>query len=387
MSPDASLETVTAWVIVLCLTIYSLLGGADFGGGVWDLFAHGPRKDQQRAHIAHAIGPIWEANHVWLIVLIVLLFSGFPAAFSAIMTALHIPVTLALIGIVARGTSFTFRTYDRPDAAQRRWGLVFSVSSLLTPVLLGVTLGTIASGELRFEGRVYLGSWIDPWLGLFPVSVGLFTLSIFALLAAVYLCVEVADADADAGAVRREGEGEGSRVEGGEDEEDVDQALLQEDFRKRALASGVAVGLFAGVTWLLALDGAPWLSERLSGSWWTWPLQILTGLAALTAIGALLTRRFILARAAAVLQASLIIFGFGAGMAPHLVVPDFTVQNAAAPPVMHALLLGALALGSLILLPSLYYLFRVFKGERAFALLDHAEGARRDPAGSAPPRG
>jgi len=337
-----TIEMATAWVIVLCLAIYSLLGGADFGGGVWDLFAFGPRKKAQRAQIAHAIGPIWEANHVWLIVLIVLLFSGFPPAFSAIMTALHIPVTLALIGIVARGASFTFRTYDRPDAAQRRWGRVFSVSSLLTPVLLGVSLGTIASGELRFEGSVYQGSWVEPWLAAFPFSVGLFALSIFAFLAAVYLCVE------------------------------TEEALLREDFRQRALASGVAVGFFAALTWLLSIDGAALLSEGLRGSWWTWPLQIATGLAAVTALGALWARRFILARAAAVLQTLLIILGFGAGMAPYLVVPDFTVQSAAAPKVMHALLLGALGLGSLILLPSLYYLFRVFKGEQAFALLDRS---------------
>ena len=126
---------LVAAVIYVALLVYTLTGGADFGGGVWDLFAAGPRRDRQRALVARAIGPIWEANHVWLIVVVVLLFVCFPPAFAAIMTALHIPLTLMLIGVVLRGSAFVFRAYDPVSrgaaGGDTAWGRVFAVSSLL----------------------------------------------------------------------------------------------------------------------------------------------------------------------------------------------------------------------------------------------------------------
>ena len=116
------LENVVAIVTLVSLILYALMGGADYGGGMWDLLASGPRADRQRHAIVEAIAPIWEANHVWLILVIVLLFSGFPRAFSAIMIALHIPITAMLIGILLRGSAFVFRKYDSTaDAVQRRW--------------------------------------------------------------------------------------------------------------------------------------------------------------------------------------------------------------------------------------------------------------------------
>src|SRR5688572_33490992 len=118
-----ALEPFFALVMLAALVAYALLGCADFGGGIWDLFSVGPRAREQRRHIAQAIGPVWEANHVWLIFMIVLLFTAFPPAFAALSTALHIPLTLMLLGIVLRGTSFTFRQYDRQeDPVQQRWG-------------------------------------------------------------------------------------------------------------------------------------------------------------------------------------------------------------------------------------------------------------------------
>src|SRR5678815_2437613 len=146
------LETIIAGVMIAALVLYALLGGADYGGGVWDLFALGKRQREQRALIADAISPVWEANHVWLILVIVVLFTAFPPAFAAIATALHIPITLLLIGIVLRGTAFTFRTYDvQRDDVQRRWSLIFSIASIITPILLGTILGAIASGTIRVE--------------------------------------------------------------------------------------------------------------------------------------------------------------------------------------------------------------------------------------------
>src|SRR5438477_649847 len=137
-------------VILVALVLYALSGGADYGGGMWDLLASGPRARAQREAIEHAIGPIWEANHVWLILVVVVLFTAFPLAFAAIMTALHIPITAALLGIVLRGSAFAFRKYDaRDDAVHRRWSTLFGSASFFTPFALGVSLGALASGELR----------------------------------------------------------------------------------------------------------------------------------------------------------------------------------------------------------------------------------------------
>src|SRR2546423_971239 len=168
--------------MLVSLTFYALLAGADYGGGVWDLFARGPRADEQRALIAHAIGPIWEANHVWLILVVVILFTAFPAAFATITTALHIPLTLLLIGIVLRGSAFTFRTYDsQRDSVQRRWSRTFSIASIITPVLLGVIVGALSSGTIHLEDGTFTSSFLSSWLTPFPFAVGLFALSLFAL--------------------------------------------------------------------------------------------------------------------------------------------------------------------------------------------------------------
>ncbi|HSP80544.1 MAG TPA: cytochrome d ubiquinol oxidase subunit II, partial [Myxococcaceae bacterium] len=128
-----STELALGGALVAAFVLYALFGGADFGGGVWDLLASGPRKAEQRALVAKAIGPVWEVNHVWLIIGVVILFAGFPRAFAVLSVALHVPLTLLLLGIVFRGTAFTFRTYDeRGDEVQRRWGLVFSLASVLS---------------------------------------------------------------------------------------------------------------------------------------------------------------------------------------------------------------------------------------------------------------
>ena len=182
------LETIIAGVMIASLVLYALLGGADYGGGVWDLFAFGPRAREQRALIADAISPVWEANHVWLILVIVVLFTAFPPAFAAIATALHIPITLLLMGIVLRGTAFTFRTYDvQRDDVQRRWSLIFSIASIITPVLLGTILGAIASGTIRVKNGSVTSGFFNSWLEPFPFAVGFFALALFAFLAAVYL--------------------------------------------------------------------------------------------------------------------------------------------------------------------------------------------------------
>src|SRR5262249_7605848 len=156
-----------AGTIGVALCLYFLLGGADFGGGVWDLLARGPRAEAQRRAIAAAIGPVWEANHVWLILVIVVLFTGFPAAFAAISVALHIPLPLFLVGVVLRGSAFAFRALDMSgDAGQRRFGLLFSIASTIAPVLLGMIVGALVSGNIRVAAGTVVTGFVAGWLGL-----------------------------------------------------------------------------------------------------------------------------------------------------------------------------------------------------------------------------
>ena len=328
------LEIIIAGVMVASLVLYALLGGADYGGGVWDLFALGPRAREQRALIAAAIGPVWEANHVWLILVVVVLFTAFPPAFAAIGTALHIPITLLLIGIVLRGTAFTFRSYDtQRDDVQRRWSLTFSIASIITPILLGTTLGAIASGTIRFENGTLKSGFVESWLAPFPIAVGFFALALFAFLAAVYLTVEAQDRP------------------------------LQEDFRTRALLAGLAVGLLALTVFVLAKNGAPTVRAGISRSWWALGLHVFTAIFATSAFGALLTRRYRVARFCAAAQVTMILLGWALAQFPSLVEPDITIASAAAPRITLELLLAALIAGAVLLFPSYYYLFRIFKAE------------------------
>lgn len=277
---------------------------------------------------------MWEANHVWLILVIVILFTAFPPAFSVIATALHIPITLLLIGIVLRGTAFTFRSYDvQRDDVQRRWSLVFSIASIITPILLGIILGATASGTIRVENGAVTSGFFNSWLAPFPFAVGFFALALFAFLAAVYLTVEAEPGD------------------------------LQEDFRLRALIAGVAVGVLALTVFILAGTGAPTVRAGISRTWWALGLHLLTAIFAVGAFLTLWTRRYKLARVCAAAQVTLILLGWAFAQYPNLVEPDLSITSAAAPTITLQLLLAALGAGALLLFPSYYYLLRVFKAE------------------------
>jgi cytochrome d ubiquinol oxidase subunit II len=328
------LELILAAALFISVILYALLAGADFGGGMWDLLAFGPRARQQREAISAAIGPVWEANHVWLILVIVLLFTAFSPAFAVIMTALHIPMTLILIGIVLRGSVFIFRKYDaQDDATHRRWSTIFGISSFLTPLFLGMTLGALASGDIRVEEGVVTSGFFAGWTTPFAIACGLFAQGLFAFLAATYLTVDTQD-----------------------------QPDLQADFRWRALASGLSLAPAAALVFFLAREGAPFIFSGLT-SWWASLLLIWTSIFAVGALVALWLRRFRLARLAAIGQVTLILLGWGFAQYPNLVVPDVTFTNAAAPEVTLRLVVIALGLGVVVLLPSMAYLFYIFKGK------------------------
>jgi len=333
MTPDP--VPLLALVILVALVLYALSGGADFGGGMWDLVATGPRARRQREAIEEAIAPIWEANHVWLILVVVVLFTAFPPAFAATMTALHVPLTLVLLGIVARGAAFAFRKYDVPDdRVHRRWSTIFGVASLLTPFFLGASLGALASGEIRLAGGVVTTGFLAGWPRPFALGCGLFAQALFAFLAAVYLTVDT------------QGEPD-----------------LQEDFRRRALGAGLGVAPVAVGVLLLARTGAPVVFAALT-SRRAVPLLVATALAAAGALAALWRRRFRLARALAVVEVTGVLVGWGLAQYPYAIIPDLTFHAARGPAVTLRLLTWALALGALVLVPSFAYLLRVFKGAR-----------------------
>jgi len=306
---------------------YLVLGGADFGGGVWDLFARGPRRAAQRELIASTMGPVWEANHVWLVFVLIGLFSGFPIAFGQLTRMLAVPLAVALLGIVLRGSAFVFRQYGGaasgpPVRGTATWGRIFAIASTMTPVMLGVCAGAVAIGHLG---------------GLFPVAAGALTLAFCAYLAAVFLCQEARSRDL-AENVRRRG--------------------LAEDFRRRGLAAAVVAGILAAVAVpVLAID-APDLTGRLIDRAWIAVLASAVG--GLGSIVALWRRSFGLARVAAAAAVSGVVAGWGLASYPIMVPPSLTVAEAAAPPQTLPITLGVLIAGFVVTVPSLVLLFHIF---------------------------
>jgi cytochrome d ubiquinol oxidase subunit II len=336
--PD--LPSLAAGSILVSLILYALLGGADFGGGVWDLLGgRGPRAEARSLVIARAIGPVWETNHIWVIIAVVVLFTAFPQAFAVISISLFVPVTLMLAGIVLRGAAFAFHHYQlHEDSGRRRWGALFAAASLLTPVLLGVIVGAVSSGDIRPQTSIGAGAYWG-WFAPFPLAVGILTLAVFSYLAAVYLIFETEDSD------------------------------LRKDFRTCALRSWAIVAALLVVTLLLARSGAPEFLRSLLGSAWSAGIVVLAVAAALGAGVSLLLRSYVVARACAAAQTILILAGWGAAQYPFLVRPDLSIPSTASPPATLRLILIALAAGTLFLFPSLFALLRIFKREVLFERL------------------
>lgn len=331
-----SLEATILAIVWVGLTLYVLLGGADFGGGVWDLLASGERAQRQRDLIAAAIGPVWEANHVWLIFVLTGLLSAFPVVFADLSIALYLPFSLALIGIVLRGSAFAFRSYGQPDSAwQRTWTRVFGIASLVTPFVLGAAAASIASGRIRVvDGDVRAGL-VSSWTSALSLFGGLFALTICAYLAATYLTVEA--------------------VQRGEDE-------LERDFRGRALAAGVVAGGLAAAGLVLVRADAPVLWEGMRDAGLLFAL--VSAIAGGGSLFCVWSRRYRLARAGAVVAVASVLFGWGVAQWPYLIVPDVTVTDAAAPDATLRVVIIGFALGGAVLAPSLFLLFRIFKLER-----------------------
>jgi len=327
------------------LTLYVLLGGADFGGGVWDMLARGSTRERERALIGQAIAPVWEANHVWLIFVVTALLAAFPSAFADLGVALYLPFGIAIGGIVLRGSAFAFRAHGDPGSAwQRRWTRVFGIASLVTPVVLGMCAGAIACGRIRVaDGAVHAGL-VSAWTGPVSWAAGLLALAMCAYLAATYLTVE-ADQRGDDELVRR--------------------------YRRGAFVAGLAAGALAAIGLLAIRAGAPvlWSGMLQDG----WPFVLASAIAGTVALAATVRGRERITRAAAAVAVAAVVAGWGVAQWPYLIVPDVTAADAAAPAAsLRAIAIGCVV-GGVLLAPSLLLLFRVFK--RASASPPSKDGA------------
>ncbi|WP_067461370.1 cytochrome d ubiquinol oxidase subunit II [Actinomadura macra] len=318
-------------VLWVGLSAYVLFGGADFGGGVWDLLAGGTERGRpQRALVEHSIGPVWETNHVWLIFVLVIMWTGLPAVFAAVASTLYIPLTLAALGIIARGAAFAFRKVAAEPWQQRLFGATFAFSSLVTPFFLGTVAGAVASR--RVPPGVARGDLVTSWVNPTSLISGALAVGTATYLAAVFLTRDA----------QRSG-----------------RTVLAGQFRRRGLVSGVVVGVLSGAGLLVLHADAPRLFDGLT-SGKALPLLLLSIVAGLASLVLLWRRAYVAVRATAALAVIGLLWGWGLGQYPHL-LPGVDLDDAAATHAVLAASLGSLAVGAALLLPSLWWLYSTFQ--------------------------
>jgi cytochrome bd ubiquinol oxidase subunit II len=331
-------------IIVLSLLAYTLLAGADFGGGFWDLFAGvGRRRDGavssndpegQRKLISASLGPVWEANHVWLIFVIVCVFSAFPTAFGTIATSLELPLGLALIGIVLRGAAYVYRAYGGGAALPDQWwGRIFAGASVLTPFMFGVSGAALATGDLGPHSAP-----TAPFRSAFALTAGVLAVVVTAFLAAVYLCHNAAQHPSTAHLVRV--------------------------FRGKAMGMAVASGLIALVMLVFFYRDAPLVAARFTDR--CIPIAAVSAACGIGSLVVLWREHYVLARATAAVAVAAIIGGWATAQYPDLLVGRSLLtgtlgarQAAAAPQSVDAMLI-AMTFGMAVVLPSFYLLLKVF---------------------------
>jgi len=316
------------------LTAYALFGGADFGAGFWDLLGGGRRTDTVRTLIEDTIGPVWEANHVWLIFALVVVWTAFPPVFAAVASTLYIPLTAVAIGVILRGSGFAFRKSVEEPRLKRWFGVLFGLSSIITPFFLGAIAGAIASGRVPPGNAAGdpIGSWLNPT----SLLGGILAVGICAYLAAVYLTSD---------ARRR-----------------ADPALA-DAFRWRALVMGAVVGVVAMLGIVVLANDAPTLYHGLITR--ALPLVILSAMAGLVSLVLLHWRRFGAARLTAGLAVGGILWGWAVAQYPDLLVGALTVAQASALEATLIALLISLLVGAVLVVPSMIALFVLSQRPRA----------------------
>jgi cytochrome d ubiquinol oxidase subunit II len=309
------------------ITAYVLLGGADFGAGFWDLLAGSATVGKaRRERIAESIGPVWEANHVWLIFALVVTWTGFPTVFASIASTLYIPMTIVAFGVILRGSAFAFRKTVTEVAIQRIFGVSFAFSSVITPFFLGMIAGAIASGRVPLgiaRGDV-IGSWLTPTSAIG----GTLAVEVAAYLAAVYL---IRDCD-------RAG--------------DLEMATY---FRTRALVMGVITGVTALIGIAVLHADAPLLYNGLTHH--GLPLVVLSAVFGALSLVLLLRGNHIAVRITAALAVVSVLWAWGVAQYPDILSGTVTVNAAAAPQATLVVLVITLAVGTALLIPSLLLLY------------------------------
>jgi cytochrome bd ubiquinol oxidase subunit II len=325
--------------IAASLLLYVLLGGSDFGAGIVELLPAGRLREAQKEIINRAMGPVWEANHMWLILIVVILFMGFPIIFTTLMTALHLPMLALLVGIVVRGTAFTFRHYDAVQEARTQsiYTWLFGLSSLWSACWLGIIAASLNRGIIDPSSREVWSAWIAPWWGLYPLSVGVFVVCIYAFLASIYLVGETDD-----------------------------PALKRRFLRLAAWFNGLVI-VAGGLVFLASANE----QESLAKAFLRNPLNrgvVATATLLFVALWFFVAkRRTMLTRVVASGQVVLILIGWYVLYAPNAVIMatgPLSFYEVAAPPATLRQLVIALLVGSLFIFPSLLYLFRIFKLSR-----------------------
>jgi cytochrome bd ubiquinol oxidase subunit II len=328
-----SMATLVAMAMFLGVVIYALLGGADFGSGFYDLTAGDAQRGARvRTLIDHSIGPVWEANHVWLIYILVIWWTGFPTAFAAAMTTLFIPMALALAGIVLRGATFAFRKYAATVSQARLFGAVFAGSSLISPFFLGTVAGAIASGRVPAQGY---GDRLDSWLNPTSLVGGCLAVASCVFLAGVFL---TADAS-------RSGD-----------------TSLADSLRTRTLAIGAVTGLIVFAGLYPVSHDAPTLAAGLRNH--ASPLLAIALVGGVATLVLVYRRRFAAARFPAAAAVGSVITGWGVGQYPWMLVDTLTISEAAGAAATLQALLIVVALAGVVVLPSLGYLLWLTQTEQ-----------------------
>src|SRR4051812_46519038 len=321
-----STADVCAAILWTGVTLYAIFGGADFGAGVWDLLAgRGERAERVRSQIDRSIGPVWEANHVWLIFVLVVLWTAFPSLFSAIMTTLYIPLALAALGIVLRGSGFAFR-HALPGPVERPATRVFGLASLLTPFFMGTVVGAIASGEVPAGGD---GDPTASWTGFLPLVTGALFVVVAAYTAAIFLV-------RDSGAA-------------GDDD-------LRDYFARRALIIAVVAGVGAAVGVIALHRDARFVYEGLT-SWPGIALVVLSGICGLAALGLLVSGRNRGLRVAAVGAGVTMIWGYFAAAFPYMLPTSLKISDAAGASATLAEVIVVVIAAAVAVVPSLALLY------------------------------
>jgi len=329
MSPSSEAIAV-AVILFVVIAAYALFGGADFGGGIWDLLAGSTgRGEAPRALIDESITPVWEANHVWLIFILVLLWTAFPPAFAAIMTALFVPLSLSLLGIVLRGVGFAFRHTAQQLRLRQFTGAVFAAASLITPFFMGTVVGAVVTGQVPVHpaGNV-LAAWTSPT----AILTGFLFVVACAYVSAVFLVLEARQ--------RRH------------------QDLVRY-FSLRAAAAGVVTGVLAGGTFAELSVSSPYVFGRLTGI--ALPLVAISIAAGVAVLGMLWLRWYhaVGLRVMAAIAVATVVWGWGLAQYPYLFPTSLPLAAGSAPTACLVALFVVAALAVLLVAPGfalLYYL-------------------------------